>query len=191
MSSPRAILLLPCLVFPLAAEVPKFGFEAQASILVGTADMKKLSDRNPAGLALGGALRYNPAPDYGFRLHLGLASIKGVEGSGLESSKPLMFGLDVTKEAGRWMFFGGLQGTRWNQDESRATLSNFSDAPDPANKRNFNNFGKGIKVGARIGLEFALRPDLRAHIAFNQSEFNKMYQPTWLSVGATWRFASF
>jgi hypothetical protein len=80
---------------------------------------------------------------------------------------------------------------RWNQDEARATLSNFSDAPDPANKRNFNNFGKGNKLGARVGLEFEIRPGFRTHVAFTQSEFNKMYKPSWLSLGATWRFASF
>ena len=191
MNKHRAALLLPFAALSLAAQAPKLGFDVQASLLIGTGDMKKMSEKNPTGLSLGGALRYHPDPDLGFRLHLDLASIKGVEGSGLSSSKPTFLGLDVMREAGRWTFYGGLLGTRWNQDEGSATLNTFSDAPDPANNRRFNNFGSGTKLGARVGLEFEYRPGLRAHLAFTQSEFNKMYQPSWISVGATWRFASF
>jgi len=113
------------------------------------------------------------------RLHLGFMSFAGKEGSGLENRKrpQLHFGLDLMKTYDRLSIFGGLTGTQWKQSVN---------ATDP----NFTGFNRatGIKLGARMGGEFLIGQGFAAQLTFEQTEFNRKFNPSWIGAGIAYRF---
>jgi hypothetical protein len=181
-------LLLSCCALALSASDSTWSLEPQASFLFGTGDMRRLrEDKNPAGYTLGGALRYQSSADFSLRLHANLFSMRGKIGSGLENDAPIrsFYGLDVARDAGRWSVYGGLVGVQWKQARREATLKEFSDF---VGSTYYNNSSKGLKMGFRVGVDYALTDEVRATVSFTQTEFNKLYQPSWLAVGMVYRF---
>jgi hypothetical protein len=171
---------LGCL--PLVAQTPaeRSPFEASLATTLATADTKKLSSgSNPTGYLLGLGYRMEHFPGLGSRIHLGFMSFSGKEGSGLENKKrpQLHFGWDFMKEYGRLSVFGGLTGTQWKQS---VTASN----PDFTGA----NRAEGIKMGARVGAEYVIGNGFSAQVTFEQTEFNRKFNPSWVGIGAVYRF---
>ena len=77
---------------------------------------------------------------------------------------------------------------RWQQ--SGVTDPNFGDLPraTPPITSNSNNSAKGTKLGARIGAQYNLNNHVGLTLNFTQTEFNKIYTPSWFAFGATYRF---
>lgn len=191
MNFTRSLALIPLLSLSLFAEAPKFGFEGQFSGLVANGDLNKMvKSGNLTGYNAGVALRAETKPGMGFRLYANVLSIKGIDGSGLEKGTPrhLNAGLDIFSETGKMTFFGGMGIVKWKQDDATTTRPDFSDSVLGVT---LNNKGKGTKVAGRIGMEYAFTPKLHGVVSFTQTEFNKVYQPSWLSLGVNYRFASF
>lgn len=195
MNFKRSFALIPLLSMSLLAEAPKFGLEGQVSLVAATGDLNKMVDTgNLTGYNGGLAFRIETKPGFGFRLYANLMSIRGIDGSGLESPKPkhLNAGVDLTQEYGKLTFFGGMGIMKWKQDDATTTLASFADVPltVPATL-NAQNKGKGTKFAGRIGMEYAITPKLHGVISYTHTEFNKVFQPSWLSFGVSYRFASF
>jgi len=91
--------------------------------------------------------------------------------------------VDIVSETGKVTFFGGLGLVKWKQDSTAS--------PAFTDEAGRNNAGKGTKVAGRVGLEYALTPKVHGVLSFTQTEFNKIYQPSWFSLGVTYRFARF
>jgi hypothetical protein len=188
MNFKRSIALIPLLTLPLLAEAPKFGFEGQVSALAAIGDLNKMVRTGQTfGYNAGVGLRIEKNPGLGLRVYANLLSIRGVDGSGLEKSGPrhLNAGADVFKDIGKVTFFGGLGIVKWKQDVTDTTTATYTDAGG------LNNEGKGTKLAGRIGMEYAITPKLHGVVSFTQTEFNKIYQPSWFSFGVSYRFASF
>lgn len=173
----KRLFILPLMALPLMAEGNPF--EVSLTGIVGTADLNKMT-KNNTGLAVGVALRHELKEDLNLRLHLSLISLEGEDGTGLENkNRPHAHaGFDVMQNVGKWSFFGGITGTQWKQNAITATNANYRGANDAS----------GVKLGYRIGAEYALVKGLRAQASFNQAEFNKVFNPSWYSVGVVWRF---
>jgi hypothetical protein len=178
-----AVLLLIGLgCLPLAAQAAdeRSPFEASLASTLATADTKKLSSgSNPTGYLLGLAYRMELYPGLGSRLHLGFMSFAGQEGSGLENKKrpQLHFGWDFMKDYGRLSVFGGLTATQWKQSVN-ASNPDFTGA----------NRAEGLKLGARVGAEYAIGKGFSAQVTFDQTEFNRKFNPSWVGIGAVYRF---
>ncbi len=180
--TPSALVLLGLTTLSLAAQPPaeRSPFEANLTSVIAMADAKKLSSRsNPAGYLLGLAYRAELYPSMEARLHLGFMSFAGKDGSGLENKKrpQLHFGLDLMKAYERFTFYGGLTGTQWKQSIN---------ASDP----DFTGFNRatGIKLGARAGAEYLIGRGLTAQLSFEQTEFNRKFNPSWIGAGIVYRF---
>jgi hypothetical protein len=177
-----ALLLIGLGCLPLAAQsaAERSPFEANLATTLATADTKKLSSgSNPTGYLLGLAYRMELYPSLDSRIHLGFMSFAGKEGSGLENKKrpQLHFGWDLMKNHGRLGFFGGLTGTQWKQSVA-ASNPDFIGA----------NRAEGIKLGARVGAEYTIGYGFSAQVTFDQTEFNRKFNPSWVGIGAVYRF---
>lgn len=177
-----ALLILGMGLPPLAGQEapPRGPFEASLTSIVATTDTKKISSAsNPPGYMVGAGFRAELHPGLSTRVHFAFVSFAGKEGSGLENRNRLHlhFGWDLIKEYGRLNFFGGLTGTQWRQ---AVTASN----PDFT----LANRAEGVKLGARVGAEYALGKGFSAVLTFNQTEFNRKFNPSWVGVGAMYRF---
>ncbi len=186
MNFTRTLAIVPLLAMPLLAEGPRFGIEGQFSAIAANGDLNKMvKTGNLTGYNLGASLRIETAPEAGIRPYVNIFSIRGENGTGLEKPAPrhLNLGVDAFKDLGKLTFFGGIGIVKWKQDETTAV--NFTDAGGK------NNTGKGSKVAGRIGVEYAFTPKLHGIASYTQTEFNKLYQPSWFSFGVSYRFASF
>lgn len=155
-------------------------FEASLTSTIATADMKKItSGSNPAGYTLALGYRGELHPGLSTRVFLGFMSLSGIEGSGLENKKrpQLHAGWDIIKDYGHLSVFGGLTTTQWKQSIN-STDPNFTAA----------NRAEGIKLGARIGAEYIIGNGFSGTITFDQTEFNRRFNPSWVSVGVVYRF---
>lgn len=177
-----ALLALGTGIPPAAAQVAsqRSPFEASLASLVATTDTKKISSgSNPPGYMLGAGFRSELHPGLSTRIHFSFVSFAGKEGSGLENRNRLHlhFGWDLIKEYGHLNFFCGLTGTQWRQAVT-ASHPDFTLA----------NRAEGVKLGGRVGAEYALGKGFSAVLTFNQTEFNRKFNPSWVSVGALYRF---
>lgn len=202
----RTLSALSLLALPLSAQV---ALEVSGSAVIATQDMKKMvadnsaggtHGANLAGTTLGAALRIPVSEDFGYRVHANLLGFKGTTGSGLESAAPrhLYGGLDATQQLGKgWMVYGGLMAVKWKQDEDKITNPNYGDIARASGNtqlfpstNNTNNSPKGVKLGVRVGVEKALSKSWAFNASFQQVEFNKIYNPSWLNVGLTYKFGA-
>jgi len=179
-STPWLAIALSALSLGAQTPVERSPFEASLAGVLATADTKKMSSgSNPAGYLA--ALGYHTElyPSLGTRVHLGFMSFAGAEGSGLENRKrPQMhFGLDLVKSYQNLSIFGGLTGTQWKQSVN---------ATDP--KFTGLNRATGIKLGARVGAEYLIGQGFSAQVSFEQTEFNRVFNPSWFGLGFTYRF---
>ncbi len=175
----KRFLMLPLLTLPLLAQANPF--EASLTATVASGDLNKMvRSNNLAGWSLGFAARHELKPGLNTRFHLAFMSLRGKDGTGLQNAnRPhINGGLDLMQDSGAWTFFGGLTATQWKQNTSGTTNPLFTGA-------NANN---GVKLGFRVGAEYAFSPAWRAQFAFNQAEFNAVLNPAWYSVGMVYRF---
>lgn len=190
---------LTLLALPLSAQI---AVEASANAVIASGDMNRMVlGNNLTGASLGLGLRIPIAAGFGHRVHLDLFGMKGAPGTGLEGAGPkhLAAGWDLTQDLNKkWTLYGGLMAVKWKQDEGKVTNPNFGDiartSPNgqlfPATG-NTNNSPKGTKLGARIGVEYTFSKALSMNLGFQQTEFNKIYQPGWFGLGVTYKFAAF
>jgi opacity protein-like surface antigen len=151
--------------------------------------MNKISSGNDiVGQSLDFAYRFERTGGFAHRFHLGALGLKGKPGTGLEGSTPkhLMLGYDAVQSYTKWTFYGGLMAFKWKQDDGKITDPNFGDFG--SGTANTNNKAKGTKLGARVGVEYAFTSSWRGVLGYNQTEFNKKYQPGWWNLGVTYRF---
>jgi hypothetical protein len=179
----KRLIALPLMVLPLCAQSVDEGnpFEVTATMTIGNADLNKMvRSNNLAGFSVGFALRNELKPGLNTRLHLALMSLRGKDKTGLENAnRPhVNGGLDIMQDVNRWTFFGGLTLTQWKQNTNTATDPNFTGA----------NATNGVKLGYRVGSEYAFTPQVRGTLSFNQAEFNKVLNPSWWALGVTYRF---
>lgn len=183
--SVKRLFALPLLALPLLSQEAAKStnpFEFQATGIIANGDMNKMvRSGNLAGYALGFAVRSELKPGLNTRLHGSFMSLRGANGTGMENpSRPhVNVGIDVLQDVGaKWGFFGGLTGTYWKQSLVTNTLPSFSGA----------NSVNGLKLGFRVGAEYAFSNTVRGQFAFNQAEFNKLLNPSWYSLGVVYRF---
>lgn len=184
MNPARMLALLALIAMPAMAQTVSFETGATAVIAVGDLN-RMIRSNNLTGYTIGGAVVIEPKAGLGHRFHLDLMSIRGRDGTGLEGSSPkhLQFGYDVLYQATEKLsVYGGFIGMKWKQDETKATLPDYNDL------NNRNNLGKGTKLGARIGVEYSYTKNWKGVFGFTQTEFNKKFQPSWFSLGLTYRF---
>lgn len=184
MNPTRILASLALAAAPLLAQTP---FEIRGAMMIGGNDLSKMTaSNNLAGYSLDLAGRLEIKPGLAHRLYLGALALNGVQGSGLEGSqtpKHIRYGWDVVYQAtDKLSVYGGFLAQRWKIDEAKATLPTFTDL------NNRNNLGKGTKLGARIGLEYAYTKHVSGILGFTQTEFNKVYQPGWFDLGVAYRF---
>ena len=178
----KYLMVLPMLAAPLMAEDSAAGnpFEFNLNAVIANGDMNRMvRSNNLAGYTLGFGVRSEIRPGLNARLHLALMSIRGGDGTGLENANrpQTTGGLDIMQDMAKWTFYGGLTATQWKQGPN-STLPAFSGT----------NTTNGVKLGYRIGAEYLFTKSLRANMAFNQGEFNKVLNPSWYSLGITYRF---
>ena len=182
----KYLMVLPMLATPLMAEDSTAGnpFEFNLNAVIANGDMNRMvRSNNLAGYTLGFGVRSEIRPGLNARLHLALMSIRGGDRTGLENANrpQTTGGLDIMQDIAKWSFYGGLTATQWKQGPN-PTLPAFSNTPAG------NNISGGVKMGYRIGAEYSFTKSLRANVAFNQAEFNKVLNPSWYSLGLTYRF---
>lgn len=181
--NPKRLIALPLMTLSLCAQGAPEGnpFEVTATATIANADLNKMvRSNNLAGYSLGFAARHEIKAGLNTRLHLALMSLRGMDGTGLENpNRPhVNGGLDIMQDVNQWTFFGGLTATQWKQNTSAATNPLFTGP----------NTSSGVKLGYRIGAEFAFTPQVRGTLSFNQAEFNKVLNPSWYALGVTYRF---
>lgn len=184
----RTATLLAMAALPGMAQSP---FEVNVSALVGTGDTSKLTRSSGfAGISLNVGFRMEINPGLDHRLYLGAIGLQSKPATGLGSLTPkhLQVGWEVVQKVNNWEFFGGLMAVKWRQ--SGVTDPNFGDLPrtTPPITSNSNNSAKGTKLGARIGAQYNLNKQVGLTLNFTQTEFNKIYTPSWFAFGATYRF---
>jgi len=198
----RTLSALVLLALPLSAQV---AVEVSANAVVASQGMNQMVvGNNLAGTSFGLGLQIPITPSFGHRIHVNVMSMRGVAGSGMEDSghfyqaKPqhLYAGWDITQKLGKkWTVYGGLMAMKWKQDDAQITNPNFGDIARPSgsvilfpSSTNTNNSAKGTKLGARIGVERPLARGVSMNFSYQQTEFNKIYNPGWFNMGLTYRF---
>ncbi|OQA36437.1 MAG: hypothetical protein BWY56_01406 [Acidobacteria bacterium ADurb.Bin340] len=179
--------LLPLLATPLMAQQPSLDFEGNLGVVQAFGDLKdNMADKdNIAGYTFGVAARFQSRPGLGHRVFINALAIRGKEGTGMDTYSPkhLNAGYDICLDTTENLtVFGGLGIVKWSQDTASITLPDFSDEND------LNNRGKGTKVAGRIGLEYKLGKGFAGQVAYTQTEFNKKFNPSWFTVGVSYRF---
>ncbi|MBI4911786.1 MAG: hypothetical protein HY823_03530 [Acidobacteria bacterium] len=182
------------LALPALAQEPQHFLEAQASLLNVSPETRRLVDgRSLAGLSLGVAYRGRlMAGGLQHRVHLDLLGLRAQETTGMEGAAPkhLEFGWDLIFPRGNWSFYSGFLGIRWKQSVDDKTTDEFRDLNLAGTKDNLNA-PKGTKFGARLGLEYAFRKDFSVFGSYTQTEFNKLHNPGWWSLGVVYRGMKF
>lgn len=183
----KSIAAVTFLALPCSAQ---HFLEAQASLVSVAPETRRLvAGGSLAGTSLGIAYRGRlQISGVEHRIHLDLLGLRAKEETGMEGAAPkhVEFGWDLISTYGKWSFFGGLQGIRWKQTVDAQTSTQFRDLSQTGTTNYFNS-PKGTKVGARLGLEYSVRTDLSVAASYTQTEFNKMHNPGWWSLGVVYK----
>lgn len=193
--------LLPCVMslaaMPAVADAERI-LEVNAGLMgstsgrgFATGDTFRMVNRDfPAGFTLGMSLKQPLDGSLYSRFHVDAFALQGKAGTGLSDGmlpRQLGAGIDLLWEEGRMTVFGGMMGMRWHQDRAKATDPRFSDQPVEGGQ----NRPTGTKFAGRIGIEWRFTPRLHGTLSYTQAEFNKCLNPGWITLGASFRFASF
>lgn len=181
---------LAILALPALAGEPVHSIEGQASLVSVAPETRRLvNGRALAGTSFGIAYR-GPirSGDLEHRIHLDLMGLRAAEVTGMDGAAPkhFCFGWDLLYPRGKWSAYFGLQGTRWKQSIDAQTGTEFRDYNEAGTVKYLNS-GSGTKIGARLGLEYGLRGNLRLFAGYTQTEFNKKHNPGWFNLGVTYR----
>lgn len=191
---------LPALLMPLVLGFTNLmgqTYDVTASSVVANGDLNKMvRSNNLAGHTFGFGYKIAYGPSVNLRTHFNLIGIKGIIGSGISNTNRYAFqmGLDIMQERNGVTYYAGLTGISWRQDLSKATnyLFNNSTVQSSSSNTSFlggdNRAGNDVKWGFRAGLEYPVTKTLFLNLNFNQTEFNKVFSPSWYSVGFTYRY---
>jgi len=181
-----AAAVLAAAPFALKAQEEPMTFELHLGYLgmdTGN-DMKAM--RDGTGYSLGVALPIKLSDSAALRLHLSSVFFDGVQGSGLTAQRPnMMFGVEVKKQVwDKLSVFGGPFGMKWNQNPIAATDVRFAN-----NAATYNSdMGTGVKLGARVGLDYEITDLFVVHAFWTVAEANRRFSPSWLTIGGAVRF---
>jgi hypothetical protein len=160
------------------AEKDPWIFELSLGYTLGTGiDMKAILD----GTAYTGgvALPVEIGEGLYLRPHLTAVMLKGTEGSGYTLVRPNFYaGVDVKADLPYDIsVFAGFIGMSWNQSaRTKAQEGPLSYKFGVAN------------LGARVGVEYKITDLFSAHVAWTLAEGSRVYNPSWLTVGAAVKF---
>lgn len=172
-------------------------YDVNVSSIVANGDLNKMvRSNNLAGYSfgLGYKMAYGSATNT--RIHFNLIGLKGLVGSGISNTDRYAFqmGFDIMQQRAGVTYYAGLTGISWRQDLSKATnpLFNNSTVQSSSSNTNYlggdNRAGNDVKWGFRAGLEYPIAKNLLFNLNFNLTEFNKVFSPSWYSVGVTYRY---
>ncbi|GLH73547.1 hypothetical protein GETHLI_20490 [Geothrix limicola] len=192
----KRFLMLPLAALPLLgqANADTIPLEGSFNLVIASQDMNKLvRSGNLAGYTAGLALRSEVKPGLDLRYHLNFMFLRGADGTGLKNAnRPHFFGgMDVMQELNaKWSVFGGPMAVQWKQNKNQATDPSFNNSKPASSAfpNGGNNYADGTKFGFRIGAEYRFSKKLRTDLSFQQAEFNKVFNPSWYSVGLTYLF---
>ena len=187
-------LALVALAVPALAGESRHSLEAQASLVSVAPETRRLVDgRALSGTSFGIAYRGRLQPGVlDHRIHLDLMGLRAKENTGMDGAAPkhISFGWDLMYLHGKWSAYFGLQGTRWKQSIDAQTGTEFRDTNEAGTVKYLNS-GSGTKIGARLGLEYAIRGKFSLFAGYTQTEFNKKHNPGWWNVGVLYRGLGF
>jgi len=172
-------------------------YDLTISGVIANGDLNKMvQSNNLAGHTFGVGYKIPFANNTHTRIHANLFGVKGVVGSGISNPTRYAFnmGIDLMTEYKGITVYGGLFGMSWRQNIVSATNYLYNNtttqtSSSPTNTYGGNNLaGNDVKYGARIGLEYPLNKELMINFNFSQTEFNKVYSPSWFALGFTYRF---
>ena len=186
---------LVLLTIPLMAQTPS-PFAISFNGMIANADLNKVvSSNNLAGYGLGLNVHRTVTPGLDLRFHGTLFGIKGKVGTGFDNVVRPSFsaGFDFYQEWNGNYVYAGILGTAWKQNALTATNYLFNNTtavsttavnPDGGN----NLVGNDIKWGFRVGIERPITSQWSVNFNFTQSEMNKVFNPSWFTVGVVYRF---
>lgn len=187
-------LAMVALALPTLAEEPRHALEAQVSMLAVAPETRRLAASSSlAGTSFGIAYRgWLPPTALQHRIHLDLFGLNAKPETGMDGAAPkhLEFGWDLIYRKRGWSFYSGILGVKWKQAIDAQTSNEFRDLNE-AGTANARNSAKGTKLGGRIGVEYAFRPDFSVFAGYTQTEFNKKHNPGWWNVGVLYRGVTF
>jgi len=172
-------------------------FDFTASSVIANGDLNKMvRSNNLAGHTFGFGYKIAYGESTHVRTHFNLFGVKGIQGSGIDNVNRYAFnmGIDLMNEYKGVTFYVGLMGMSWRQNT--ATNSNFlynntttQNTASPTLFFGGNNIaGNDVKYGYRAGLEYPIVDKLYLNFNFTQTEFNKVYSPSYFALGVTYRY---
>jgi long-subunit fatty acid transport protein len=166
-----------------AQELSQSGWQASVDWVNEIGDMKEM--KNGFGYTLGLAYQFN-LESHGYRLYLNALCFDSFDGTGFNKQRPHFYGgLDVytaTFFNGDVSFFGGILGMSWNQSPEGVSDPRFTNTPNVGTK--FNS----VKLGGRAGVEYHINREASVSLAYTVCQGNLAFSPSWLTLGATYRF---
>jgi len=182
-NSALACLLIGGLSSLDAQEMPKNGWQASLDWVNDVGDMKKMKDG--LGYSLGLGYQFNQET-FGYRLYLTAMCFDSFDGTGFNKTRPHFYGgLDVCTTTffnGSVSFFGGVLGMSWNQSPEGVTNPRFTNTANVGTK--FNN----TKLGGRVGAQYHINDEASVSLTYTVAQGNLAFSPSWLTLGATYRF---
>ncbi len=172
-----------------AAEKVEPGFQASLGIISGTGnDMKAMKKGTGYTFGLGYEIPGNSA--FSYRVYLNSLSFEGTDGSGLTKERPHFFGgLDVSAPlAGKLSGFGGVLLMSWNQAAPvNVTNPKFKDTVNSSGTK-IGSAMNGAKLGCRLGLDYQFVEKVSVNLSWTLVQANLAYNPSWLTLGVTYKF---
>ena len=202
-----------------AAETPKFDVGVS---LISALDSTKRATHNSGGFNFQGGVEFAVQENLGFRFSLGWNSFSGTETAGVmrgteqAPATPIAtsgkFALRSYQGSGDFLFATGVTNLRWvfGLSVNRYTYSlvvtpGFESPMRYKDKTGYHDaFAPttpyaqvpGTKVGARLGLEYRIIPNLSASLLLQQTELGSALSnahqinvnPSWLELGVKYHF---
>ncbi len=186
---------LVLLAIPLMAQTPT-PFSMSFNGIIANGDLNKVvSGNNIAGYGVGVNLHKPVMAGLDLRFHATLFGIKGQKGTGFDNvSRPsFQGGFELYQEWRGNYVYAGILGTAWKQNtltntnylfNNTTAVSTTATNPNGGN----NTVGNDIKWGFRVGIERPITSQWSVSVNFTQTEMNKVFNPSWITVGAVYRF---
>ena len=172
-------------------------WDLTASSVIANGDLNKMVRSNDlAGHTFGFGFKIPFGESTNLRIHSNLFGVKGIVGSGISNPTRYAFhmGIDLMEEYKGVTYYIGLSGMSWRQNIASSTNILFNNTTtqsgtSPTLYNGGNNLaGNDVKYGFRAGLEYPIYQQLFLNLNFTQTEFNKVFSPSWFSLGVTYRY---
>lgn len=172
-------------------------FDFTASAVIANGDLNKMvRSNNLAGHTFGFGYKIAYGESTYLRTHFNLFGVKGIVGSGINNTNRYAFnmGIDLMNEVKGVTYYVGLMGMSWRQNTASNTNFLFNNtttqnSTSPTLYYGGNNIaGNDVKYGFRVGLEYPIYSNVYLNFNFTQTEFNKVFSPSWYALGLTYRY---